>query len=158
MPQCAHQGSKGSALGAQCLTSDACCAQGDPARSDGSFARKTGNAPCADLYSNDFSSYTSRNSLPAPGSGFESGKSSDSGTCVASGWGTCSPWTSGSSSPWSLCRERLCAPVLVGSHFCSVIGSVTWTRQTWSHCHFFCEEGQHHQTGGHSLQAPRSQE
>lgn len=143
-PRRAHQGSKGSALGAPCLTSDACCARGGPAHSDGLFARKTENAPFADLYSNDFFSCISQNYLPAPVSGFESETSSGSGTWAASGRGTCSPWTSGSSSPWSLCREHLCVPVLVGSHSCSVSGSATWTRQTWSHCHFFCEEGHCH--------------
>lgn len=136
MPRCACQRLKGSPLGPPSLTSGACCAQGGLARSDGLFARKTANVLVADLYSNDFFSYIFQNYPPSPVSGFESGRSSGCETCVASVGGTCSPWTFGSSSPWSPCRERLGAPVSVGSHSGSASGSATWTRQMLNRCHF----------------------
>lgn len=120
---------EGQLSGTPGLTSDAGCVRGGPARSGGLFARKTLNAPVVDLYSNDFSSCIFQNYLPAPVSGFASGKSSGSETCVASGWGTCSPWTSDSSSPWSLCRERLGALVSGVSHSGSESGFGTWTLQ-----------------------------
>ena len=113
--------------------------------SDGLFARKTGNAPVAGLYSNDFFSCIFQKHPPAPVSGSESGRSSGSGTCVASGQSTCSPWISGSSAPWSLCRGRPGGPAVVGSHSGSVSGSVTWIHQMWNHCHFSCEGD--HQAG-----------
>lgn len=153
MLRCAHRGLKGSPPGPPCLTSDACCVQGGPAHSGGPFAHKTSNAPVVDLYSNDFFSCTFQNYLPAHVSDFESGKSSGSETCVASGWGTCSPWTSDSSSPWSLCREHRGALVSVVSHSGSESGSGTWTLQMSSHCRFSCE-GQHHQAGDQLPQTP----
>lgn len=126
------------------LTSDVCCVQGGPARSDGLCARKTANAPVADLCSSDFSSYIFQNCLPVPGSGSGSGMSCGREACVASARGTCSPWTSGSSSPWSPCREHHGAPVLAASHSGSVSGSETWTHRMSSHCRSSCE-AQHRQ-------------
>lgn len=127
---------EGQPSGTPHLTSDACCAQDGPARSDGPCAHKTVNAPVADLYSNDFSSYIFQNCLPAPVSGSESGRNCSSETGVASGRGTCSPWTSGSSSPWSLCRARHGVPVWEASHCGSASGSVTWSHRMWSRCRF----------------------
>lgn len=83
--RCPHQGPKHSPAGTPPLTFGACCAQGGPAHSDGPFAHKTENAPVAVLYSNDFFSCIFQKYLPAPVSGSESGRSSGSGTCVASG-------------------------------------------------------------------------
>lgn len=117
------------------LTSDACCAQGGPAHSDGLCVRMTSSAPVADLCSNDFSSCIFLDYPPAPVTCFGNGMNSGSETCVASG-GTCSPWISGSPESQSLCREHCGGPVLVGSHSGSGSGSATWTRQTWSRCHF----------------------
>lgn len=127
---------EGQPSGTPHLTSDACCAQGGPARSDGLCARKTANAPVADLYSNDFSSCIFQNCLPAPVSGSESGRSCSSGTGVASGRGTCSPGISGSPSPWSLCRVRRGVPVWVASRCGSASGSATWSHRKWSRCRF----------------------
>lgn len=138
------------------FTSGACYAQGGPAHSDGLFARKTGNAPVAGLYSNDFFSCIFQKYPPAPVSGSESGRSSGSGTCVASGQSTCSPWISGSSAPWSLCRGRPGGPVVGGSHSGSVSGSVTWIHQMWSHCHFSCEGD--HQAGDSPSRPSQDQE
>lgn len=134
------------------LTSDVCCVQGGPARSDGPCVRKTANAPVADLCSSDFSSCIFQNCLPVPGSGSGSGMSCGHEACVASAPGTCSPWTSGSSSPWSLCREHHGAPVLAASHSGSVSGSETWTHRMSSHCRSSCE-AQHRRACDH-LPAP----
>jgi hypothetical protein len=87
----------------------------------------TWSAHVADPYSNDFSSCIFQNYPSALVTGFESGMSSGCETCVVSGWGTCSPWISESSSPQSLYREHHDVPALVGNHYGSEIGSVTWT-------------------------------
>lgn len=124
-----------------CLTSGAGCAQGGPVRGDGLCARTTESAPAARVCSNDFSSCICQSFLPAPVTGFASGRRCGSGTCVASGGGTCSPWACEGPAPRSSCRGRCGAPAGAASHCGSGSGSETWTRRTWSRCHFSSSSG-----------------